>query len=104
MKLHYLPEVVPPARPLQICGAGPIGRHWAKQLQRRGYRIARFIDVDPRKVGRKAGGIPIESLSQLDPAGGFVLAAVGTVGAREDIDAWLRGRGLRPWEDYLALA
>jgi hypothetical protein len=103
-KLRHLPEVVPPPTSLQIWGAGPIGRQWAKELRRRGYPIHRFIDVDPRKIGRRALGVPIVPPSCFDPAGGFVLSAVGAKGAREEIDAWLRDRGLRPWKDYLAVA
>ena len=103
-KLRYLPQVVAPPSPLQIWGAGPIGRRWAKELRQRGYPIRRFIDVDPRKIGRRAYGIAIESPSSIDPGDGFVLSAVGTDGAREQIDAWLRDRGLRPWSQYLSVA
>jgi cellulose synthase/poly-beta-1,6-N-acetylglucosamine synthase-like glycosyltransferase len=103
-KLRYLPQVVPPTMPVQIWGAGPIGRQWAKELQTRGYRIHRFIDVDPRKIGRRARGVSVEPPSRLHPGDGFVLCAVGSPGAREKIETWLRGRGLAPWEDYLTVA
>jgi glycosyltransferase involved in cell wall biosynthesis len=103
-KLRYLPHVVAPTSPIQIWGAGPIGRRWAKELGQRGYPIRRFIDVDPRKIGRRAHGIAVEPPSSLDPGEGFVLSAVGSEGAREEIDAWLRDRGLRPWNHYLTVA
>jgi glycosyltransferase involved in cell wall biosynthesis len=103
-KLRYLPRVVAPAAPIQIWGAGAVGRAWARALGDRGYDIARFIDIDPRKIGRRIRGVPIEPPTRLDPADGFVLAAVGSAGAREEIVAWLRGHGLRPWVDHLAVA
>ena len=103
-KLRYLPEVVPMSTPIQIWGAGPIGRGWARDLEELGYSIRRFVDVDPRKLGRRLRGIPVEAPSQLDRADGFVLTAVGAPGAREQIQTYLAERGLSPWVDHLAVA
>lgn len=103
-KLRYFPRVVSPGTPLQIWGAGPIGRRWGRALRGRGYVIRRFIDVDPRKLGRVVGGAPVEPPERLAAGDGFVLAAVGSPGAREQIDAYLRAAGLRPWDAYLAVA
>jgi glycosyltransferase involved in cell wall biosynthesis len=103
-KLRYFPIVVPPGTQFQVWGAGPIGRRWARALRTRGYAIRRFIDVDPRKIGRTACGASIEPPEYLTPGEGFVLAAVGSPGARERIESYLRGRDLRPWRDYLAVA
>jgi glycosyltransferase involved in cell wall biosynthesis len=105
LKLRHLPRVVAPGTPVQIWGAGPIGRRWAKALRVRGYPVRRFIDIDPRKLGRTAGGgVPIEPPERLERDAGFVLAAVGSPGARERIEAHLRARGLEPWDHYLAVA
>ena len=103
-KLRYFPGVVSPGVPLQVWGAGPLGRGWARALRARGYPVRRFIDVDPRKIGHAAHGVPIEPPERLVPAEGFVLAAVGSPGARGRIESYLRVRGLRPWRDYLAVA
>lgn len=103
-KLRYLPAVIPAPRPIQIWGAGPIGRRWARELRGLGYEIRRFVDVDPRKLGRRLRGVPVEPPSVLHTRDGFVLAAVGTPGAREQIEAALAARGLRPWLDHLAVA
>ncbi len=103
-KLRYFDRVRAPGTALQIWGAGPIGRRWARALGQRGYRVIRFIDVDPRKLGRTAQGVPICSPEALVAPDGFILAAVGSPGARERIEAYLREGGLRPWKDYLAVA
>lgn len=104
MKLHYFPRAVAPGRPLQVWGAGPIGRGWAKALRSRGYPIVRFVDVDPRKIGRHLRDGRVEPPERLVPADGFVVVAVGSPGARENIEAHLCERGLRAWDDYLAVA
>jgi glycosyltransferase involved in cell wall biosynthesis len=103
-KLRHLPAVVSPGTPLQVWGAGPIGRRWARELRRHGYSIRRFIDVDERKIGRARAGVPVDPPSRLDPRDGFVLAAVGSAGAREKIEAYLAARGVRPWHEHLAVA
>lgn len=103
-KLRYLPSVLPRGAGIQICGAGPIGRRWAQALRRLGYFVRRFVDVDTRKHGRVIAGATVESPQRLDPADGFVLAAVGVPGARVQIEAYLQARGLQPWVDYLTVA
>jgi hypothetical protein len=103
-KLRHFPSVVAPGTPVQICGAGPIGRMWAHALRERGYPVRRFVDVDARKHGRRICGAVVESPAGLNSADGFVLAAVGVPGARPQIESYLQQRGLQPWKDYLAVA
>lgn len=102
-KLRHLPSAIAPG-PLQIWGAGPIGRHWARAVRGLGYTVRRFIDVDPRKIGRRASGVPIEPPECLAIGDGFLLAAVGSPGAREQIERFVQERGWRPWNDYLCVA
>ena len=103
-KLRYLPRALPHGTSVQICGAGPIGRRWARGVRRLGYRVRCFVDVDPKKHGRIIDGTAVVSPRDLDPADGFVLAAVGVPGARAQIETYLQTRGLRAWHDYLAVA
>jgi glycosyltransferase involved in cell wall biosynthesis len=103
-KRRYLPRVLPLGSNVQICGAGPIGRRWAHALRQLGYRVRRFVDVDTKKQGRMIGGAAVVSPQDLDPADGFVLAAVGVPGARAQIETYLQTHGLRAWHDYLAVA
>jgi hypothetical protein len=103
-KVRYFPTLLPKDRPVQIWGTGPTGRKWGHALQRLGYTIRRFADIDPTRIGRRKCGAPIEAPSQLRAEDGFILAAVGLLGARAEIESYLQERGMRPWKDYIAVA
>lgn len=103
-KLAHFPSAVPPADRVQICGAGPTGRRWARALAMRGYSVERFIDVAPRRWGRTLDGVPVVPPGTPDRRDGFTLVAAGSPGARERIEGWLQQCGLRAWDDYLAVA
>jgi len=103
-KLAHFPAAVPRGTALQICGAGPTGRTWARALAARGYTVRRFIDVAPRRWGRVIQGAPVEVPGVAERSGGFILAAAGAPGARAGIEAWLHAGGWQPWSDYLAVA
>lgn len=91
-------------RELAIWGAGPTGRRLARALELRGVRAARFVDIDPRKIGRTARGAPIVAASALDRARDFVITAVGSLGARDLIRAALASSGFVEGDDYLCAA
>jgi glycosyltransferase involved in cell wall biosynthesis len=103
-KLAHFPRAVPPTTRLQIWGAGPTGRAWARALGARGYTVRRFVDIAPQRWGRVLAGVPVVQPGPPDREDGFVLIAVGTPGARAWIETWLTQRGLQPWHDYLAVA
>ena len=103
-KVAHLPRVLSPGTPIQIWGAGPTGRQWARALGARAYPIRRFYDVAPKRWGRLIDGVPVQPPAAPDPAHGFLLAAAGTPGAREKIERWCGEHGLRRWEHYLAVA
>ena len=103
-KLAHFPSAVAPGSALQICGAGPTGRAWARALAARGYQVRAFIDVARRRWQRTIHGVRVHAPRLPERRDGFVLAAAGSPGAREDIEAWLQAGGLRPWVDYLAVA
>ena len=103
-KLAHLPRVVPPGTPVQICGAGPTGRRWARALRDHHYPVRRFYDVVASRCGRRIDGVPVQPPDTLDPHDGFLLAATGRPGARAHIQEWLSARGLLPWRDFLAVA
>lgn len=103
-KLAHLPRVLTPGSPVQICGAGPTGRLWARTLAAHGYAVRRFYDVVPNRWGRLIEGVRVDHPDALERRDGFLLAASGTPGARAHIEAWLADNGLQPWRDYLAIA
>jgi glycosyltransferase involved in cell wall biosynthesis len=104
-KAHYLaPKITRSGRALVVWGAGPTGKRLARALEGEGVRAARFVDIDPRKLGRTRRGAPVVSSSTIDPARDLVVVAVGTRGARAIIRAELEARGLREGVDFLCAA
>jgi hypothetical protein len=94
-----------PGRPVVVWGAGPIGKRWARALSAAGHAVAAFVEVDPRKLGRRIHGAPVLSVSEAGAArGAFHLAAVGQQGARERIRAEARRLGLVDGDDIVAVA
>ncbi len=66
---------------------------------------AGYVDVDPRKIGGRIGGLPVLAPDSLPPPDGcFVLGAVGSRGAREFIRAQLRTQGRVEGRDFLMVA
>lgn len=106
---HLLRGALPADRPVVVWGGGRVGKAFARALARAGRPAEAFVDLDPRKVGQRIAGAPV-----LDPrdfgerlARGYrpyVLAAVGSPGARAEIRRELEGRGLRELADYRAVA
>lgn len=84
-------------RPAAIVGAGTAGRRLARYLLEAGARVACFLDVDPKKVGRAPHGVPVlahaDGLRDLQE-GALVLSAVNAWGARERVRDLLVGAGL----------
>jgi hypothetical protein len=91
-------------RPVAIWGAGPTGRRLARALEPEGVRTERFVDIDPRKLGRTARGAPIIAPSELRRGRETIVAAVGARGARELIRRHLEGKGFVEGEDFVCAA
>ena len=99
---HLARRLLESPRALDVWGAGGTGRKLARALEAHGARAARFIDIDPRKIGRKARGAPIVGVSELAaPGERWVVVALGARGARDLARAELDRRGYREAEDYL---
>lgn len=108
-KVHFLREAFLPAgRSLVVWGAGKVGKPLARELRRQGLSVLSFVDLDPRKVGQVVHGAPV-----LDPpafsrlAAGprpYVLTAVGSPGARDQIREALSSVGYRDIDDYRVCA
>ncbi len=77
-----------------LWGAGKTGRALARELEGHGVRIERFVDVDPRKIGREIHGAKVVAPEALGPFAGIPLvAAVGAKGARALIREHLAAKG-----------
>ncbi|MCA9755448.1 MAG: glycosyltransferase [Candidatus Eisenbacteria bacterium] len=89
-----------------VWGAGRDGRRFARAFLSEGGRVSSFLDIDPRKIGRKAYGRPIEEAQEgLAKRGSrMILVAVGAKGARELIRAALGEASCAEGRDYVCVA
>lgn len=105
-RAHFLREAfLPVGRGIVVWGAGSVGKPLARELIRRGTSIAAFVDLDPRKIGQQIHGVPVwapdgfeRRLASGNPL--YVLATVGSPGAREEISRALEGYGLEEFRDF----
>jgi len=102
LKARYVRDALPP-RPLVVWGAGPTGKRFMRSLEPHGPRAHRFVDIDPKKIGRQARGVPVVAPDAL-AEGDFVLVAVGARGARQQVRSFLEARGRRERIDFLCVA
>jgi glycosyltransferase involved in cell wall biosynthesis len=87
-----------------LAGAGLEGRAWSRTLWKEGIRVACWVDVDPRKVGRDLHGAPVISHHEIRAGNGTkVLATVGTRGAREQVRKWAANAGFTEGRDFLCV-
>lgn len=98
------PELVRRGRPIAVWGAGQTGRRLARALESHEVRAARFIDIDPGKIGRTARGAPIVAPEALERGAFTVVVAVGAQGARALVRAHLVERGFVEGDDFLCAA
>ncbi len=92
-----------PDRPLVVWGAGQTGKRFMRSLEPHGPRASRFVDIDPKKVGRQARGAPVIAPEGID-RGDFVLVAVGARGARAQVRQHLLKRGFEELVDFRCVA
>ena len=90
-------------RPVAVWGAGPTGTRLARELEKHGVRAARFVDIDPRKIGRTRRGAPVVDRAALD-RDHTIVVAVGARGARALVRAELSSRGYVEGTDFLLAA
>lgn len=100
---HLARRLAALGRPVAVWGAGPTGKRVARALEAHGLFAARFVDIDPRKIGRQARGRPIAGPATLSRRE-TVLVAVGARGARDLIRAQLDALGFSEGEHYLCAA
>ncbi len=95
-----------PCHPVITClGAGRVSRKRAALLEAEGVVIDRYVDVDPRKVGKTVHGRPVIHREALEPPGRcFAVSFVASRGAAADIEAFLSARGWRFGRDFLLAA
>ncbi len=86
-----------------LWGAGVEGKAWRRALQAEGIAVARWIEVDPRKLGQTIHGAPVLGIDSLKPGGGRTLITVGAKGAREEVRTFAARAGLVEGEDFICV-
>lgn len=104
-KVHHLKHgFLKGVRDVKLAGAGLEGRAWCRTLGKEKIRVASWIDVDPKKIGRTLHGAPVADARQFKFSDGIkILATVGRRGAREQIRKWANSAGLVEGKDYLCV-
>jgi glycosyltransferase involved in cell wall biosynthesis len=107
LRAEYLgrdPRLLARREDLAIWGAGRRTRKRCALLLGQGLRPLAFIDIDPRKIGKRVDGVPVCPPTWLARAPRpFVLVYVTKHGAREEIATSLGAMGYRRGRDWLAV-
>lgn len=102
---RWLRARVNPPRPILVWGAGRLTRRRVEHLTNEGISLGGYIDIDPRKIGRRYGEQLVIGPGQLpEPRTCFVLGYVAKRGARELARAHLCRRGFVEGRDFLMVA
>ncbi|MGI9659296.1 MAG: glycosyltransferase, partial [Gaiellaceae bacterium] len=105
-KVHHLrAHLGARAGSVVVFGCGPVGKAFARELQRQGSRVAAFLEVDPRKIGKTVHGAPVHAMD--DAATLVELPAVGAVAGAEPRDQVRGAAGRCGWTegaDFFAVA
>jgi glycosyltransferase involved in cell wall biosynthesis len=89
---------------LTVWGAGQVGLELTRLLRAGGAKLARLVDISPRKVGQKIEGLPVIAPESLGPPRGHLIAAVGAKGARAEIRTHLERAGWVEGRDFTCAA
>lgn len=103
-KVHHLRETLLAGHPgAVVWGAGPVGKSFARELQRQGVPVLAFVEVDPRKLGRTIHGAPVVPVDEAPPDG-LALGAVAGEEARTRIREAVAAQGRIDGVDFVAVA
>lgn len=104
-KLHHLRQnYLQAVSEVTVAGAGQEGRAWQRLLDAAGIRVARWIDVDPRRIGRELHGAPVCSIETLADNPYPILVAIGVRQARYQFRKVASEYKLREGRDFVCVA
>jgi glycosyltransferase involved in cell wall biosynthesis len=105
-KVHYLRLSLLDGRDsVRVWGAGRVGKDFARALAEDGIQVRGFFDIDPRRIGQKIYGVPVEDAEAIARFRDvYLLVAVGAAGARALIREQLTQAGLEEPKDYCCVA
>jgi hypothetical protein len=103
-KVHHLrPGFLREVDAVTLIGAGIEGRAWRRTLLAAGIGVRRWVDLDPRKVGRELHGAPVVPVEAVQPGSGPMLVTIGSRGARAEVRRWTAAQGLVEGVDYVCV-
>jgi glycosyltransferase involved in cell wall biosynthesis len=98
---YLAPKLLARGRPIAVWGAGKTGKRIGRALARNGAQAELYVDIDPRKIGRPAQGVPIVSPSFPTLTKYTIVVALGARGARAIVRARLDAAGFVEGVDYV---
>jgi glycosyltransferase involved in cell wall biosynthesis len=105
-KVHFLRRtLLAEGRAAVVWGAGPTGKAFARELLAAGTPLAAFVEVDPRKLGKRIHGarvVPVERAAEFP--GALALGAVAGAEGRGRVRELAAGLGLVDGKDFVAVA
>jgi glycosyltransferase involved in cell wall biosynthesis len=102
-KVHYLHEHLLGGRPAVVWGSGPVGKLHARTLLDAGVEVTAFVDVDPRKIGKRIYDIPVVAHRE-SPRGGVVIGAVAGAAGRARLRELALEQGRCEGDDFVVVA
>ena len=103
-KVHHLRQgFLAGRRRVTLWGAGLEGKAWRTALDAAGVAVARWAEVDRRKIGQTIHGAPVMAIEDLQAGHGPILVTVGARGARAQIRVRARQQGLVEEKDFLCV-
>ncbi len=105
-KVHFLREtLLAGGRAAVVWGAGPTGKALARELLAAGTPLAAFVEVDPRKLGKRIHGAPVVGVEQAAAfPGALGLGAVAGPEGRARVRELAAAVGLVEGRDFVAVA
>jgi glycosyltransferase involved in cell wall biosynthesis len=105
-KVHFLRRtLLANDRAAVVWGAGPTGKAIARELLAAGTPLAAFVEVDPRKLGKRIHGAPVVPVERAaDFPGAVALGAVSGPEGRARVRELAAGLGFTEGVDFVAVA
>lgn len=105
-KVHFLRRtLLGDGRAAVVWGAGPTGKAFARELLAAGTPLAAFVEVDPRKLGKRIHGAPVVPVDEAASfPGALSCGAVAGADGRARVRGLAAALGLVEGEDFVAVA
>jgi GT2 family glycosyltransferase len=105
-RVHHLRStLLRNGREAVVWGAGPVGKLFARELLGAQVGVVAFVEVDPRKIGKRIYGVPVVGAHDAAfTSAALALGAVAGPGARARLRELAAAQGRREGVDFVAVA